>query len=104
MVKLPEFPLGWHCCLLLCSDSSYYYGITSNLSQRLRDHSSGRGSDYTKDAKPVTCVWYEVPRNRKSAADRERQIKSWSKDKKRTLANGDSHSSEMGARVWILLG
>ena len=104
MSKLPEFPPGWHCYLLLCSDASYYCGITSNLANRLRDHASGKGSGYTKNAKPVAFVWYEPHGDRHGAAGRERQIKAWGKEKKRKLVNGDSPFADMGTRVWVSLG
>jgi hypothetical protein len=35
MVALPDFPPGWHCYLLLCSDGSYYCGIASNRASPL---------------------------------------------------------------------
>jgi tRNA/rRNA methyltransferase len=87
MAKLPEFPPGWHCYLLLCASGSYYCGITSNLADRIRDHASGKGSSYTKKVRPIAFVWYESHKSRRSAASRERQIKAWVKERKRALAN-----------------
>jgi len=81
MSKLPELPPGWHCYLLLCFDGSYYCGITSNLTHRIRDHASGKGSGYTKNVKPVAFVWYEPQGDRHGAARREQQIKAWGKEK-----------------------
>ena len=104
MLKLPEFPPGWHCYLLLRVDASYYCGITSNLTNRIRDHASGKGSGYTKSVKPLAFVWYEPHVDLQSAAGRERQIKAWSSQKKRRLANGDSPIAQMGTRVRISLG
>jgi predicted GIY-YIG superfamily endonuclease len=86
MTKAFEFPAGWHCYLLLCSNDSYYCGIASNLATRIRDHFSGKGSGYTKKFKPVALVWYESHDDRNHAAARERQIKSWSREKKECLA------------------
>jgi putative endonuclease len=104
MLKLPEFPPGWCCYLLLCSDDSYYCGITSNLVQRVRDHSSGKGSGYTKGVKPVALVWYESHEDRHGAAGREKQIKGWSREKKERLANGHSEFEEVRACVQVSLG
>jgi predicted GIY-YIG superfamily endonuclease len=104
MAKSFDFPPGWHCYLLLCSDGSYYCGITSYLSDRIRDHSTGKGSGYTKGFKPVSLVCYEVHRDRRSAALREKQIKSWSHEKKQGLAEGNSRYDGMGIRVTVSLG
>ena len=104
MATLLEFPSGWCCYLLLCSDGSYYCGITSDLAGRIRDHSSGKGSGYTKGFKPISLVWYESHSNRHSAAERERQIKSWNHDKKRGLAEGEKRYLGMGKRMMVSLG
>jgi putative endonuclease len=99
-----NFKPGWHCYLLYCSDNSDYCGITSNLTRRLRDHASGKGPGYTKGAKPVAFVWYEPHLDRRSAAERELQIKAWSRAKKRSLANGDETFAGMGRRMAVSLG
>jgi putative endonuclease len=104
MPQLPELPPGWSCYLLLCSDDSYYCGITSNLAQRVRDHSSGKGSGYTKGVKPIALVWYETHEDRHGAAERERQIKGWSREKKKELASGHSDFEGLGTRVMASLG
>ena len=104
MLKLPELPSGWCCYLLLCSDDSFYCGITSNLAHRIRDHSSGKGSGYTKGANPVALVWYEPHDSRLRAAKRESQIKCWSREKKRRLANGGSAFEGLGRCVLVSLG
>jgi putative endonuclease len=104
MRELREFPPGWCCYLLLCSDDSYYCGITSNLAHRIRDHSSGKGSGYTKGAKPAALVWCEPHESRFRAAKRESQIKRWSREKKKLLANGHSVFEGIGRSVMVSLG
>ncbi|MCI0402167.1 MAG: GIY-YIG nuclease family protein [Acidobacteria bacterium] len=98
------FPPGWYCYLLLCSDDSYYCGLTSNLNSRLRHHASGKGSGYTKATKPIALVWHERHGHRASAAARERQLKKWSHAKKRALASGSENGFAFGNRVWVSLG
>ncbi|MGH9787408.1 MAG: GIY-YIG nuclease family protein [Candidatus Acidiferrales bacterium] len=101
----PElFPPGWHCYLLLCVDRTYYCGLTSNLNHRLRHHASGKGSSYTKGAKPIALVWYERHVGRSSAAARERQLKKWSRAKKEALTSDGSSGAAFGTRVWVSLG
>jgi putative endonuclease len=82
------FPTGWCTYLLICIDGSYYVGLTNDLSQRIQDHSSGKGPTYTKIAKPKLLVWFESHPTRESAAAREKQIKRWNRSKKNALARG----------------
>jgi putative endonuclease len=86
----PELPSGWCCHLLLCSNDSYYCGATSNLTQRFRDHFSGKGSGYTKKFKPLRLVWYERHDDRNHATARESQIKAWSRSKKEHLLGSNA--------------
>jgi predicted GIY-YIG superfamily endonuclease len=104
MHVLPEFAPGWYCYLLHCSDGSYYCGIASNLKQRIRDHSSGKGSGYTKGSRPIALVWYETHAGRRHAAAREKQIKAWSHSKKKRLADGQPEMRGLGTRVAVSLG
>lgn len=81
-------PAGWCVYMLVCADNSFYIGLTEHLATRIRDHASSKGGGYTKSVKPTQFVWYEPHFNRESAAARERQLKAWSRDKKRKLAQG----------------
>jgi putative endonuclease len=103
MAALPEFRPGWHCYLLLCTDASYYCGIASNLTNRIRDHATGKGSGYTKQNKLVALVWYESHKNCQSAAARENQFKTWTHEKKRRLADGEAPYAKMGKRRLVPL-
>ena len=87
-MRLPEqLPTGWACYLLLCSDGSYYCGITGDLRVRLTDHASGKGSTYTNKITSIALVWFEAHPSRNRAAARESEIKKWGRPKKRALAN-----------------
>jgi putative endonuclease len=81
-------PAGWCTYMLICIDGSYYVGLTNDLSQRIQDHSSGKGPTYTKIIKPKLLVWFESHPTRESAAAREKQIKRWNRSKKNGLARG----------------
>jgi hypothetical protein len=52
----------------------------------------------------VALVWYELHRDRRAAAERERQIKSWNHGKKQRLAEGYPEFQGLGTRVWVSLG
>jgi len=85
-LNLPPLPTGWCTYILICVDNCFYIGLTDDLSTRIRDHASGKGGTYTKSVKPTLFVWYESHTDRPSAAQRERQLKTWSHAKKQKLA------------------
>jgi putative endonuclease len=72
---------------LLCSDNSYYTGITTDPGRRLREHNSGvrTAARYTRARRPVTLVYIESARNRSEAQRREYEIKQLSASQKRAL-------------------
>ncbi len=90
--------------MLLCIDGSYYVGLTNDLSQRVHDHSHGKGSPYTKRTNPVALVWYEAHPSRESAASREKQLKGWSRGKKHALARGELLFGPAARCLWVSLG
>ena len=75
--------------ILKCSDNSYYTGVTSNLQQRLFEHSSGKfENSYTHLRRPVTLAYYCEFTQIKMAIKMEKQIKKWSREKKEALIRG----------------
>jgi len=76
--------------MLQCSDGSFYIGLTTDISKRISEHNSGvlRGS-YTHSRRPVKLVWTgEFPTHEEAFAF-ERQIKGWSRAKKKALIDED---------------
>ena len=67
-----------------CSDKTYYTGVTSNLTQRIFQHESGffTGS-YTHSRRSLKLVFYAEFTDITLAIDSEKQIKKWSKAKKK---------------------
>ena len=79
--------------ILKCSDSTYYTGVTSNLTQRMFQHTSGFYPDcYTFSRRPVALVFYAEFTDINIAIEKEKQIKKWSKAKKEALIKGDYDS------------
>jgi len=78
----------WFTYILLCSDSSYYVGITNDLEKRVILHNSGKGSKYLLSKLPVKLVYSEKHINKSEARIREIQLKGWSRIKKEKLING----------------
>ncbi|WP_281224973.1 GIY-YIG nuclease family protein [Flavobacterium aquiphilum] len=76
--------------ILKCSDSSYYTGVTSDLTQRLFRHVSAYYPDcYTANRRPLELVFYCEFTDIGIAIDKEKQIKKWSRAKKEALIKGD---------------
>ncbi len=75
--------------ILECSDGSYYTGITNNLTRRLDEHQLGRNpGSYTFLLRPVELVFYAEFSDFYAAIDKEKQIKRWSRAKKKALIEG----------------
>jgi len=76
--------------ILLCSDKTYYTGITSNLSKRLAEHTSSKfPNSYTSNRLPVELVFYVEFTDVQLAIDSEKKIKKWSRLKKEALINNE---------------
>ncbi|MCA9386496.1 GIY-YIG nuclease family protein [Candidatus Dojkabacteria bacterium] len=79
--------------ILLCSDSTYYVGVTNNLDRRISEHNLGINKEsYTHTRRPVRLVWFGDFNNINNAIAFEKQIKKWSKKKKESLINNDWHT------------
>jgi len=79
---------SWFTYILLCSDNSYYVGITNDLKRRLILHNTGKGSKYLLPKLPVTLVYSEKHINKSEARKREIQLKGWTRVKKEKLIKG----------------
>ena len=76
--------------ILECSDSTYYTGITSDLEKRVESHQSGKHRDsYTASRRPVELVFYCEFTEAEKAIETEKQIKKWSRAKKKALILGE---------------
>ncbi|WP_420401333.1 GIY-YIG nuclease family protein [Flagellimonas sp.] len=78
--------------ILKCSDDTYYTGVTSNLGNRIQEHSEGKyPSSYTFWRRPVVLVFYSEFSCIKIAIEKEKQIKKWSRAKKEALIEENYH-------------
>ncbi len=76
--------------ILLCSDGSYYTGITNNLDKRLSEHENGSDKGcYTFKRRPLKLVYHTVTNSTVYAINFEKQVKGWSRKKKEALIKGD---------------
>jgi len=77
----------WFVYLLFCDEKTFYIGITNDLVKRLREHKN-KESFFTKKFSQIKLVYCKKYKFRKEAADRERQLKGWSRAKKQMLIQG----------------
>jgi len=75
--------------ILLCRDGRYYIGLTQNVANRLDVHNSGNGPAFTARRLPVRLVYQESFLTLEEAAQREKQLKRWSRAKKKALISGN---------------
>ena len=65
--------------------SVLYIGVTSNLPKRLYEHRHGLVDGFTKKYNVHKLVYYEEASYMRSALEREKQLKSWTRAKKNAL-------------------
>ena len=70
-----SLPVFYTYILKSLDDGKYYYGSTSNLEKRLKEHNSGKVK-FTRGHKPYIIHYFERYGSRKDAINRERFFKS----------------------------
>lgn len=80
-------PSQWFVYFLRCADNSLYAGITTDVTRRLKEHNTCNksGAKYTRVRRPVTLAYQEKASDRKSASQREYQLKQLKKTDKEVL-------------------
>ena len=72
-----------------------YTGVTNDLLRRVYEHKMHLDQNsFTAKYDVTRLVFYEVTQNVRSAIEREKQIKSWSRAKKNTLVETMNHEWE----------
>ncbi len=77
----------WKVYIILCSDSSLYTGITTDIERRFRQHKEGTGAKFFRGRQPLRVVYLESGHCRSSATRRETQIKAMNRLDKESLIN-----------------
>ena len=76
--------------MVLCTDGSYYIGITNDVERRVAEHNSGLDTHcYTFLRRPVKLVYTAEFGEVNDAIRWEKQIKGWSRKKKQALSEGN---------------
>ena len=89
------FLKDWYLYVLLCSDGTYYTGVTTSIDRRLHEHNATRkGAKYTRSRRPVKLVFCirftsqsvakraEYGFKRLSRAEKQRIITEYSKSRR----------------------
>ena len=75
------------CVYILASRprGAIYTGVTGDLRRRVWQHKRGKGSAFTKRYQIDSLVWMEPHDTMDEAIAREKQIKRWSKERRRGM-------------------
>lgn len=76
-----------------CSDGTLYTGYTPDVAKRIKLHNEGKGAKYTRGRTPVTLRYVETFSDKRTALQRERAIKGFSRAQKLRLIES-SHTSD----------
>ena len=77
--------IDWYVYMVVCSDNSFYIGISNNVLKRINTHNAGKGARYTRCRRPVKVVYTEGPFTKSDACKREHFYKSFSRKQKLSL-------------------
>ena len=78
----------WYVYILLCSDGTYYCGITNDIVKRIKAHNDKKGAKYTRGRTPVIIVYSEEYKTKSEALKREIRIKKMNRKQKEKLKIG----------------
>jgi putative endonuclease len=73
---------NYHVYVLASRSRVLYTGITSDLMSRVGQHREGKVSSFTAKYRIHRLVYFETFHNVRSAIAREKQIKSWAREKR----------------------
>ncbi len=65
--------------------TTFYIGVTANLSKRLEEHYDETGSKFTKKYNTKHLIYFETFLDIEQAIAREKQLKNWRKEWKLNL-------------------
>jgi putative endonuclease len=75
----------WFVYMLECYNGKIYTGITTNMEDRFKKHSEGKGAKFTQRNKPSHILAFTVCDNRSQASKLEWEVKQLTAQQKRCL-------------------
>ena len=92
--------LHFYVYILSSLSGTLYVGLTDNLKKRIEEHRLGLVDSFTKKYKVNRLMYYEIFRDADAAADREKQIKKFRREKKIALfAQSNPHWEDLSKDV-----
>jgi len=82
-----KIKLEWFVYIILCSDTSLYTGISTDIKRRFDEHHSQKGAKYFRARSPKKIVFSEGGHTRSTASQREAAIKKLNRPEKLALIN-----------------
>ncbi|MBO5044545.1 MAG: GIY-YIG nuclease family protein [Alistipes sp.] len=76
---------SWIYIMTNANNTVLYVGVTSNLTQRVRQHKAKELEGFTARYNITKVIYVEEYADIRNAIEREKQIKSWSRRKKEEL-------------------
>jgi predicted GIY-YIG superfamily endonuclease len=83
------FFMPFYTYILELSNHRLYVDKTADISQRLQDHASGKGTQTTRPIGVLGLIFLQEFETMEEAGKREHQLKGWSRAKKLALSKGD---------------
>jgi putative endonuclease len=75
----------WFVYMLECYNGKIYTGITTNVADRFKKHSEGKGAKFTQRNKPSHILAFTMCGNRSQASKLEWKVKQLTAQQKRCL-------------------
>lgn len=96
MIYLDGSQNSYYVYIIHCNDDSYYVGLTNDLVKRYKVHETGIYEKcYTHRKRPLQLKYYEMNPFLQDAVDREKQLKGWTKAKKKALIEQNLHKLQL---------
>lgn len=81
----------WYLYIVECSDGNFYTGISTDISNRIAAHNSGKGAKYTSGRGPVRLVYSAEFPDKSMASKEEFRVKKLSRSEKENLLSTQSY-------------
>src|SRR6476661_9921430 len=92
--------LHFYVYILASLSGTLYVGLTDNLKRRIEEHRLGLVDSFTKKYKVNRLMYYEIFRDADAAANREKQIKKYRREKKIALfAKSKPHWRDLSTKL-----
>lgn len=91
--------IEWQVYIILCSDFSFYTGISTDVVRRFQQHKINKGAKYFRARDPKEIVYIESGHDRSSASQREQQIKKLSRQEKIDLIRSSDNDFDIASLI-----